>query len=505
MPRRERDWTGRGARALEGLSTGAARRVLEAVLVLIAALVLVYLFAEKSPYYAIGGVVVLFAVLFLMRQPVYLTYSLAFFLPLNWVNLLGQSLRVTTVLAGIGMAYYVSIAILSRSRPHWNRVYLGYVLFFASCGLSIINSADVTMSFQLMKHLTITLFILYIFTVSIRTKAQLRTLVLIILGWGVAQAVLGALQTFVSPKFYPAYYFQAFGMSIVDAYSVGAVRRASGTFQVAPRFVMFLMLPLALAVAGLLSGRMWRRQAWMTLLGIYTVGIVVSLTRIAIVLAAFYTLLHSYFERRRQVLMVSLSGLLVVAVAVATIYYFIIPASTRDALGRRFANEDEEVYMDRFFFLWAALGAFYENPLLGVGVANYEGRSWEFMEKYPVPWRKYRWSVAEERDVPEAVPVHNEYGRMLAEQGIFSVFIFGFLLWSAFRNLRFARDNTKDDFVKTVAVGTSIYLASMVAYWFFHEYFLEETYIAFLPFAISVIVRQITEDELAGQPDAAAA
>jgi O-antigen ligase len=161
--------------------------------------------------------------------------------------------------------------------------------------------------------------------------------------------------------------------------------------------------------------------------------------------------------------------------------------------------------MDRFFFLWAALGAFSENPILGVGVANYEGRSWEFMEKYPVPWRKYRWSVAKERDVPEAVPVHNEYGRMLAEQGIFSLFIFGFLVWSAFRNLRFARENTKDDFVKTVALGTSIYLASMVAYWFFHEYFLEETYIAFLPFAISVIVRRITEDELAGQPDAAAA
>jgi hypothetical protein len=45
----------------------------------------------------------------------------------------------------------------------------------------------------------------------------------------------------------------------------------------------------------------------------------------------------------------------------------------------------------------------------------------------------------------------------------------------------------------------------MVVYWFFHEYFLEETYIAFLPFALSVVMRQLTEDELARQPDAAAA
>jgi hypothetical protein len=487
------------------MSTGAPRRVAEVVLVLVAALGIVYLFAEKSPYHAIGGVVVLFAVLFLMRQPVYLTYALTLLLPVYWLNLLGESLRVTTVLAGIGMAYYLGVMILSRRLPRMNRVMFAYLLFLANGLLSIVNAEYPALSLQLMKHLTITIFILFIFTVSVRTPRQFRTLVLILLGWGVVQAVLGALQTFVSPKFFPAYYFQTFGMPIVDAYSVGDVRRASGTFQVGPRFVMFIMLPLALTVAGFMSGRSLRRRTWALLMIPLIVGVFVSLTRIAVLLSFAYVVLFNYFERRRQALVASLSGLVVVGVLVSTVYLLLIPAGTKEALARRFANEQEDVYMDRFYFLWSALGAFSEHPLLGVGVSNYVSRSWEFMQKYPVPWRNYRWSVADESNLPEVVPVHNEYGRMLAEQGIFSVFIFGFLVWSALRNLRFTYERTRDDFIKTVAAGTWMYLVSMVVYWFFHEYFLEETYIAFLPFALSVVMRQLTEDELARQPDAAAA
>ncbi len=499
----DNQWTERGLKTLGNLSTGTPRRVMEALLVLVAALVLVWLFTAKSPYYGIGGVVVLFAVLFLMRQPVYLTYALALLLPINWINLLGQSLRVTTVLAGIGMAYYLAIAILSRQRPRPNAVLTAYLLFLASAALSLLNATDRVMSFQQLKHMIITLFILYIFVVSVRTKEQLRVVVWILLGWGIVQATLGALQTFVSPKFFPAFYFQTFGMPIVDAYSVGGVRRASGTFQVGPRFVMFLMLPLALTVAGFFSGRNLTRRRWMELMIPLIIGVLVSLTRIAVVLSATYVALFNYFERRRQAVVASFGAVLALGAVVSTVYLFLLPSSAKDALERRFANEEEDVYMDRFYFLWAALGAFYEHPLLGVGIANYEGQSWEYMQKYPVPWRKYRWSVADERNVPEAVPVHNEYGRMLAEQGIFSLAIFVFLLWAAFRNLRYAYDHTRDDLVKTVAVGTAMYLATMAVYWFFHEYFLEETYISFLPFALSVIVRGLAENEVAEQPHAA--
>jgi len=137
-----------------------------------------------------------------------------------------------------------------------------------------------------------------------------------------------------------------------------------------------------------------------------------------------------------------------------------------------------------------------ENPILGIGVGTYEVRSVVFMEKYPVPWRQLRWDVASHRIMPETVPVHNEYGRMLAEQGIFSIPLFLMLLWFTYKNLLYARKNTKDPFILLVSIGTMIYLASMAVYWYFHEYFLEEPYVSVIPFMLSIIVYNLVRKEV---------
>jgi O-antigen ligase len=166
----------------------------------------------------------------------------------------------------------------------------------------------------------------------------------------------------------------------------------------------------------------------------------------------------------------------------------VIPERYKNALVERFTSKDEEVYMDRLYFLWNALGAFSEHPMLGIGLGTYEIRSWEFMQKYPVPWRKYRWSVAEQWNMPESVPVHNEYGRMLAEQGAFSVPAFLFLFAMAFRNLYAAYRRSRSPLVQLWATAMSMYLAALGVYFYFHEYFMEEPYIAIIPFALSIIL-----------------
>ena len=261
------------------------------------------------------------------------------------------------------------------------------------------------------------------------------------------------------------------------------------------------MLPLAIVVAGFFSKRVFSRRTWLLMMAPFVVGVFVSLTRIALALSLMYVAFYNFFERRRQAMVASIGGLLVIGVLVTSIYLFIIPTDAKYALKKRFADNDEDVYMDRLYFLWNALGAFSEHPLLGIGLSTYEGRSWEYMQKYPVPWRQYRWDVARQRNMPESVPVHNEYGRMLAEQGIFSIPIFIFLLLSALHNLRFAYDRTKSDLIKTMAIGSAIYLAAMSIYWFFHEYFMEEPYISMLPFALSIIMYNIVERENEGRAD----
>jgi len=460
---------------------------------------LLYLFIEKNYYYAIGFVVVLFAVLFLMRRPVLLTYTMFIGIPIYWLNLLGRSLRVITVLTLIGFAYHLVRAVLQRRLPSYNTVFLAYGLYLFTCAYSLINSIDIMgESWPGMKYFLLALMLFTVLVTSIEKRGQLKILLIILLVWGVGEAILGALQTFVSPKFYVAHTWH----SIIDAYSVGGVRRASGTFQIGPRYAMFLLGPLAIIIAGLLSGRVLRRLTWFLLLVPLALGIFVSLTRIAIGLGFLYLLLFNVFERRRQAIMASVAGLLLVTVLVGAML-LVMPGDVKHALVHRFTDENDDVYMDRLFFLWNALGAFTEQPLLGIGVGTYEVRSWEFMQKYPVPWRELSWDVASLRNMPETVPVHNEYGRMLAEQGLFAIPCFIFLIVAGFRNLLYARRHTKDEMIRLFATSMSMYLAALSVYWFFHEYFMEEPYVSIIPFALSVILYNVVRKERQQGSDAA--
>lgn len=484
---------GRGLRAAGQSFALMPRPVFDILILLLGALAMVYLFIYRDPYYAVGFVVVLFALLFLMRQPVNLSYALFALIPIYWVNLLGQSLRVMTVLTLLGFGYHVGRAVLKRHREPFNRVYLAYFLYLASCALSLFNSVSITeQSWPGLKYFLLALMLLVVLVMSIKTERDLRILFWILLAWGLIESLLGLLQTLVSPRFYLAQTY----LSIIDAYSVGGVRRASGTFQIGPRYAMFLLAPLSLVVAGLMSGRVLSRRTWLLFLVPLVGGVFVSLTRIAVGLSFSYLVLYNFFERRRQALIASMAGLLLAAVVVTTVL-IVLPADVKSAFTQRFTEKDDEIYTDRLFFLWNALGAFSEHPFLGIGVSTYEGRSWEFMQKYPLPWRQYRWDVAAQWNMPETVPVHNEYGRMLAEQGLFSLPIFIFLVLSAFRNLWFVMRNTLRPLVKLWGLSTAMYLSAMVVYWYFHEYFLEEPYTSLLPFAMSVILYNFVRREVA--------
>jgi len=491
----------RGLQATSVALGRVPRAWLDAVILVFTALLLVYLFVFEEPTHAVAFVVVLFAGLFLMRRPVALTYVLFGLIPVYWLNLLGRRWRVMTVLTFIALAYYLGRNILQRRRPALNSVFLAYGLFLLTFALSLINSVEIAeVSWPGVKYFLFSLLLILVMVFSVTAERHLKMLFWILLCGGVVEAVWGTLQTFVSPDFYLTRNY----LSTIDAYSVGGVRRAAGSFQIGPRYAMYLMAPLAIVVAGLLSGRVLSRRVWLVLLMPFIFGLFASLTRIAIVLSLCYVLLYNFFERRRQAMLASVAGMMLVTMIVG-VAVIATPDDVKHALVQRFTDEDDEVYTDRLYFLWNALGAFTEHPVLGIGIGTYEFRSLEFMQKYPVPWRELEWDVAKQGNMPETVPVHNEYGRMLAEQGIFAIPIFLFLLWSAYRNLRYARRETKSELIILFSTGMTMYLSAMAVYWFFHEYFLEEPYVSLIPFALSMVMVNIVRKEKAATADEAQA
>ena len=93
------------------------------------------------------------------------------------------------------------------------------------------------------------------------------------------------------------------------------------------------------------------------------------------------------------------------------------------------------------------------------------------------------------------VPVHNDYGRMLAETGGFSLICFIFILFFSFRNFRQVIRQATDPFIQALGISFCMFLIVMVVYWFFHEYIMEEPFVSILPFAFSVVLKNIVEKE----------
>ncbi|MCZ7585343.1 MAG: hypothetical protein M5R36_19505 [Deltaproteobacteria bacterium] len=114
------------------------------------------------------------------------------------------------------------------------------------------------------------------------------------------------------------------------------------------------------------------------------------------------------------------------------------------------------------------------------------------MQRFPVPWRSLAWNTAS-LAMPENVPVHNDYGRMLAETGIFSLAAFIAMLTIAYRNLTYALRKLTDPYLSATASAFRLFLLAMMAYWFFHEYVMEEPFVSVLPFAFSIILKRMAD------------
>ncbi len=459
---------------------------------------LVCFLAFKGFMYAFAAVLALFASLWMLRRPIVLVYAVFVMIPVGWINLLGDRLRVITFLALIALGYYCLQKVVLREDEPFEPIYAAFGAYLLFCFLSLINSSDVSFSITGMKYYLFSLAFGFTLIQAVKTPDHLRTVAAILLGWGVFQALLALAQSIVSPSFFPAYHFHVFSMDIVNSYAVGAIRRASGTFESGPRLAMFLLLPLALSLTFYFKNFLGRNALWMMLLGVIALGLFVSFTRISIILAPTFLLMYYFFERENQRVWRTAFTIFIMVGIVLILVQFAIPEDVYKAMGVRFGQEGDQVYLDRFYFLYNALMAFTEHPIIGWGVRTYTLHSWEFMQRYPVPWRGLSWDVSP-LAMPENVPVHNDYGRMLAETGVFSLIAFVVIAALAIKNLRYAAKRAADPLVQSLAIAFTLFLAVMIVYWFFHEYIMEEPFVSVLPFAFSVVLRRMADQNPVGK------
>ncbi|MBZ0273388.1 O-antigen ligase family protein [bacterium] len=485
----------RAARDVEEAAASIPRRYWELATMFIFAIVLAAL-ALKSFILAFALIVAMLAALILVRRPTLLVYVLIAIIPISWVNLLGRRLRVITFMTAIGFAFFMSREIIRRKPARVEPLYVAIAAYVAICLLSLVNSVDVRFSLTGMKYYIISLVFGLTLIIAVRDRRQLAMCVAILIGWGVVQSLLAVAQSVISPAFFPAYHFDVFGMDIVTSYAVAGIRRASGTFESGPRLAMFLLLPLAFSITFFFRDTLGRRALWALVLIAVALGLFVSFTRIAVVLGVGYIGLYYFFERNKALVWRMALTVGLVAAIIGIILQFILPETISEAMGARFTQEGDQVYLDRFYFLYNALMAFLEKPILGWGIKTYTLHSWDFMQRFPVPWREYSWDAAS-LAMPDNVPVHNDYGRMLAETGILSLAAFIAVYVITFRNYRFVIRHTRNEFDAAIAVGLTLFLAAMCAYWFFHEYIMEEPFVSVLPFAFSIVLKRLTEQDMA--------
>ncbi len=487
------DAVGRAAVIADETVSRIPRGFWEAALLVAFALVVSAL-ALKNLVFAFAAVTVLVAATLLLRSPILVVYATVGMLPLSWVNLLGERLRVVTFMTLVAFGFYFSQLVLRRERPSVEPLYKWIAAYVAICFLSILNSVDPAYSITGMKYYLFALVFALALIMSMNTRRHLVVFATIILAWGVVQSLLAMAQSIGSPWFFPAYHFNVHSMDIVSSYAIGAIRRASGTFESGPRLAMFLLLPTAISLTFFFRNIDGRKVLWGSVLVVLAMGLFFSFTRIAVVLAGGFLFLYYFFEPEKARLWRTTFTVLTLSAIILILFTFFFPADVYDAMEARFTQEGDQIYLDRFYFLYNALMAFTEHPLLGYGFKTYTIHSWDFMQRFPVPWRSLAWEVSS-LSMPQSVPVHNDYGRMLAETGIFSLAAFVGTYVIAFRNLREVVRRAKDPVIEAMGIAFTLFLAVMIVYWFFHEYIMEEPYVAILPFAFSIILRRMAQAE----------
>lgn len=389
----------------------------------------------------------------LLCRPRWALYLLALTVPyqsLLDVKIEGVSVSVTEVVVILLLLGWATHLAAGRvPRPSFSPLLVAVAVLLVTLSLSLVVASDLNMAAkELLKWLELAA--VFLAGISLlETGRQRRTMVLWLIGAATSQAVVGLYQSFRSIG--PAHFTIA-----------GIAMRAYGTFEQPNPFGGYLGLTLPLAVAlavfGLPAGRRRRLVAVAAL--VLFVALALTLSRGAWGAQVIALLLVAALGSRQARHAVATFGML--ALVLLAGIWPLLPAelsgrltsvvtSAFDIGGVRNATVTPENWavLERLSQWFAGWQMFRANPILGVGIGNYNAAYDDY--------RLDQWPMA-------LGHAHNHYLTLAAEAGLLGALAYAGFWVVAFRSGVRALSAARDRLGRAAAIGILGGLAAFAAH-----------------------------------------
>lgn len=436
--------------------------------------------AVAPPIYsllALVGVLVLAALLANARLSL---YALLFAVPFESVkNLSAGGLNVTITnliafcLAGAWLAWCATQGKITRGPTPWLRALLIYGLVMA---ISITQASSLVLSLKEMLKWGQMVFVYVIGLTLVRTRADLRRLLIVLFIAVLAEAAVGAAQTILHAG--------------PSSFARGGFLRAAGTFQQPNPFAGYLNMTFPLAVA-LLGYRVFPRAPLWLVVAATGGGILVSLSRGALLASICALLIMAAVALPRSRPLIGF-GIVVLGIIIAGGGIGLVPSTITNSLAEQFGvanldlanpTPDNWAVTERLAHMESGLRMFADHPILGVGIGN-----------YPAAYDHYRVAAVWADALGHA---HNYYINIAAEAGIIGFVGFLVLLVSALVICARAFRRAGSPFDKAVALGALGVVVTIVVHSFFDDVFVHslEVQWAFVMIAVSRVAAGFAEEQ----------
>jgi O-antigen ligase len=389
----------------------------------------------------------------LLCRPRWALYALALTVPyqsLLDVKFEGVSVSITeAVVALLLIGWATHLAAGRLPRPSVTPLVVAVAVLLVALSLSVLAASDLNMAAkELLKW--IELAAVYLAGLSLlETRRHRRTLIVWLIAAAASQAVVGLYQSFR-------------GIGPAHFTIVGVAMRAYGTFEQPNPFGGYLGLTLPLAVAlaifGLEAGRTRRLVAGAA--GVIFLALALTLSRGAWGAQLVALLLAASLGSRKARHTVLSSGVLAIVVLAAG--WPLLPpelsgrltsvvTSAFDIGGVREATVTPENWavLERLSQWFAGWQMFRANPILGVGIGNYNAAYDEY--------RLDQWGMA-------LGHAHNHYLTLAAEAGLLGLLAYVGFWTVAFRSGARALAEARDRVGRAVAIGILGGLAAFAAH-----------------------------------------
>jgi putative inorganic carbon (HCO3(-)) transporter len=453
-------------RSLIATNADAALRV-GAVLVLLLTLALAIALLPLTWATAlVGGSIVLVVTLVYPQVALYLLIVAVPFGSLREVSVGGITIGASEGLIALVLGAWLAKMIASRQvRPTWPPLTLPLLLFLGAILFTLPEALSLTLAFkEILKWVEV--LGIYLFVANALTRRQAMIAVVVLLGAGAGQALLGAYQFFrqVGPEHFILFgrFMRAYGsfeqpnpyagyLGLVLPVGIGLLVWAVAEWRGLSRFQVSGLL----AAVGLLAAAMvmsWSRGAW---LGFAAALVAVNVVRSRQTTMIFAALLGI------AVLILALGGLDLLPDALVQRFTDFLPFVSVGDLRAVQVTDANYAVIERMAHWQAALGMWTDHPWLGVGIGNYAA----VYPAYALP----KW--------PDPLGhAHNYYLNVAAEAGLLGLMayllLWGVAFWQAWKAVR-----ASTGVWRAVAAGVFGVLTHLAVHNFFDNLWVHNMYV----------------------------